>query len=276
MTEPLPPHKGRKATLDILHLPCATHRVESFTAAAAPNLPGGAPYRLFRAVPHAGRGPHPVLYMLDGIAAFDFLTVDLLAQVPDLAVIGIGYATEQQFARAERVFDYTPTPDGQSWPDPHHEGRIAGGGPGFIARLIGALRQEAEARIQVDPARRMLWGHSLGGLCALQVMAQVPGAFARYAAISPSIWWSEALAQEMIARVTLAPGTPVLMAMGDSEKRTGSGETPAGPPPLTLAAARQLRARPGVDLRLQIYPGAVHIATLPASLPAALSLAAAP
>ncbi|MFT3690096.1 alpha/beta hydrolase [Paenirhodobacter sp.] len=264
MTPSLPPHHGRKAALEILCAPCATHRIEVFDPAVAPNLPGGLGYRLFRAVPRAGDGG--VLWLLDGNGAFDFLTPGMLERVPGVAVIGVGYQTDEQFARSERVYDYTP---GGDRPDPHHPGRRAGGVAGFLPLLTGPLRAAGEAGLSVDPARRTLWGHSFGGLCALAAM---PGGFARHALASPSVWWDEPAA---LALARCARGT-VLLSLGDREQRTGStGPAPQGPPPAALRLAEVLRAQPGVDLRLSVHPGAGHIATLPASLPDALSLAAA-
>lgn len=268
MPPTLPPHHGRKATLDILRAPCATHRVESVDSAVAPNLPGGLGYRLFRAVPRVPDGA--VLWLLDGNGAFDFLTAGMLERVPGLAVIGLGYQTDEQFARAERVYDYTP---GGDRPDPHHPGRRAGGVTGFLPLLTGALRTEGEAGLRVDPARRMIWGHSFGGLCVLAAMA---GGFARHAMASPSVWWDEPAAMALARRVAFSRPTPVLLSLGDREQRTGStGPAPQGPPPAALRLAGVLRARPGVALHLTVHPGAGHIATLPASLPETLSAAAA-
>lgn len=268
MAPSLPPHHGRKAALDILRLPCASHRVEMFDSKVAPNLPGGIGYRLFRAVPRAGDGA--VLWLLDGNGAFDFLTPEMLETVPGLAVIGLGYQTDEQFARAERVYDYTP---GGERADPHHPGRRAGGVAGFLPLLTGALRSEGEAGLRVDPDRRMLWGHSFGGLCALAAMA---GGFARFALASPSVWWDEHSALALARGVAFSRPVPVLLSLGDREQRTGStGPAPQGPSPAALRLAEVLGARPGVDLRLTVHPDAGHIATLPASLPQTLSAAAA-
>lgn len=277
---PLPPHKGRVATLDILRLPVATHRVADFTT-PHPCRADALPVRVFRAVP-SGVAPAegwPVLYMLDGTGAFDFLTPGLLETVPGLVVIGFGYAGDAQFARNERVFDYTPprTPGGAPFHDPHHGDRLAGGAEAFARALIGPLRDVAEAGLAIDPSRRSLWGHSLGGLCALFVALHHPQAFARYMPTSPSIWWDPSLFHGYVAaaRFDLAHPVQIHLGLGDREQRTGSnGPPPAGPSPITMDLAERLRAMPGVVFSHAVFEGAVHIATLPASQPEALRRAA--
>ncbi|RWR23631.1 alpha/beta hydrolase [Sinirhodobacter populi] len=282
--KPLPPYRGRAATLDILRQPVATHEISEITLphpARLPTDPQSLPFRVFRAIPRAKpekRG-FPVLYMLDGTAAFDYLTPGLLEGVPGLAVIGIGYAGDAQFARNDRVFDYTPpkVPGGAPFADPHHGGRIAGGAERFADALTGPLRQAAESGLAVDPARRSLWGHSLGGLCTLFVALTRPGAFARYMPASPSIWWNEPLMQDLVAQARFDPAqpTPIHLVVGDREQRTGTATPPPiGPPPITMALADRLAAKPGVIFSSEVHEGAVHIATLPSSQPGALRRAA--
>ncbi|MDH2328432.1 alpha/beta hydrolase-fold protein [Cereibacter sp. SYSU M97828] len=252
----------------------ATHaaRMQIFDAAqdshdlSERQVPG---HRLFIAVPR-GRAPQagwPVLYMLDGNAAFDFLTPEHLAMAAGLVLVGVGYDTDRQFARERRTFDFTP-PDGPDGvrPDHVHEGRMAGGAGRFLDQLTGPLRAEAERGLPVDPARRALWGHSFGGLFTLFAYLTQPKAFARFAAISPSVWWDEGLMQS-IARSARADA-PLLLALSDAEKRSGAdGPPPDGPAPATMALAALLRPD------LHILPGLRHIDTLAASFPLALRFA---
>ena len=282
---PLPPHRGRDATLEILTAPVSSHVITSRVLPRETCGPGALEVpatRLFLAVPRAPAPERgwPILYLLDGNAAFDFLTTALLEGAPGLIVAGIGYDTDKQFARSHRIFDYSPpvAPGAAPRPDPHHPERRAGGAEAYLARLTGGIRAEVEHGLLVDPARRTLWGHSFGGLFTLFTALTRPDSFARFAAISPSVWWDETLVARLVSQRGIAAGPPRALhfGMGDKEKRTGSaGPQPEGPPPPTLRIIEQLRGAPeGLEISVQVYPGAVHIASLPASLPGTLALAA--
>lgn len=270
-----PDHARKAAELRIFSQPVATHVLSQTVVNTGPG------HRLFLAVPR-GTPPvkgWPILYLLDGNAAFDFLTPDLLALVPGLMLAGVGYDTDRQFAREQRTLDFT-APDGPGdgiRPDPVHPGRMAGGAALFLDRLTGPLRQAAETAAPIDPARRSLWGHSFGGLFTLYALLTRPGSFARFASISPSIWWDEALIRRVAdraGRMTAPP--PLLAALGDREKRSGSdGPPPDGPAPATMRFLAGLRDKTGLSPQIHVLPGLVHIETIAGSLPLALPFAAA-
>lgn len=246
------------------NLSCETHRIETFALGRdATNTPDSHPKsRLFLANPRVP-GPVAVLYMLDGNAAFRALTTSLLTAHPRLAVVGVGYDTDQSFAREARIFDYSPPP---VRPDPHHPGRRAGGGAAHLARLLGPVRAAAEARIHADPARRSLWGHSFGGLFVIYTLAMRPDAFARYAAISPSVWWDEPLMRRLVQRAR-PNGQSLFFGVGDAEKHRGAEIVNAsGPPPTTLALGEQLAQLDGLHLMRTVFNGAQHIETILTSL----------
>lgn len=257
------------------HLAGDSHRIETLVLdRARTHTPPQHPRtRLFLANPRAP-GPVGVLYMLDGNAAFDALSRDLLAAHPRLAIVGVGYDTPGRFARMVRGFDYTPPPERA---DPHVPGQRAGGAAAHLARLLGPVRAVAESRLLADPARRSLWGHSFGALFALYTLATRPEAFARYAAISPSVWWDAPLVNGLADQIR-GGGQRLLLAVGDAEKHRGTpnagAQTPAGPPPATMALGRRLAAVPGLEVTRAVYPGAAHIDSLTASLPQTLALAA--
>lgn len=269
-----PDHARKEASLDILRADPAHHRMDSLRVSEGPG------HRLYRAIPK-GRPPAsgwPVLYLLDGNAAFDFLTPGHLDLVPGLMLVGVGYDTDRQFARERRTLDFT-APDGPGdgiRPDPVHPGRMAGGARQFLDRLTGPLRQAAEEGLPVDPARRTLWGHSFGGLFTLYALLTRPQAFAGFAAISPSIWWDEALIRRVAAQSRPAnPSPALLVALGDREKRSGSeGPPPDGPAPATMDFVAGLRRHPGFDPQVHVLRDHVHIQTIAGSLPLALPFAA--
>lgn len=268
-----PDHARRDAALELFRSGAPTHELSQKV------VPVGPGHRLFLAVPKAAppASGWPVLYMLDGNAAFDFLTAADLAGVPGLMVVGVGYDTEKQFARELRTLDFT-APDGPGdglRPDHVHAGRMAGGAALFHDRLTGPLRVAAEQGLPVDPARRTLWGHSFGGLFALYALLARPQGFARYAAISPSIWWDDALIRRIAARAAPA-SRPLLVALGDREKRSGSdGPPPEGPAPATMDFIAGLARHPGHLAVPHVLPGHAHIQTLAGSFPLVLPFAAA-
>ncbi|MTH62979.1 alpha/beta hydrolase [Paracoccus shanxieyensis] len=260
-----PEHARMTAELRIFDTGAPTHQLSQKVVQAGPG------YRLFIAVP---KGPAPdagwpVVYMLDGNAVFDFLTVEDLAMAKGLVVVGVGYDTPRQFARELRTQDFT-APDGPGdglRPDHVHEGRVAGGAAIFHDRLTGPLRAAAEDGLNIDPARRTLWGHSFGGLFTLYALLARPLAFARHAAISPSIWWDEPLMRRVAAKAARAD-LPLLMALGDREKRSGSdGPPPDGPAPATMQFIADLALHPGHRAQVHVLPGHVHIQTLAGSFP---------
>lgn len=263
------------ASLDIFETPTATHRLAQRLA----TLPDGAVYRLFSAIPVQAppAAGYPILYALDGNAAFDLLTPETLALAPDLVIAGIGYDTHLRFAVEERALDYTPPlPGGGVAPDPARPGRLLGGAEQFMSRLTGPLRAEIEAGLPVDPRRRTLLGHSLAGLFALHGLLIHPQAFRRYAAISPSIWWGGDRLPPADHAAPDADSTmrELLVALGDREQRSGStGPAPTGPAPQTLEFVERLSERGDIRVRLEVLRGRQHGETFAASLPSALGFA---
>lgn len=270
-----PEHARKPAELKIFEADLPTHHLSQKRVATGPG------HRIFLATPR-GSAPQagwPILYLLDGNAAFDFLTPEHLALVPGLALAGIGYDTDRQFARERRTLDFT-APDGSGdgiRPDHVHEGRMAGGAAQFLDRLTGPLREAVEADLSIDPNRRSLWGHSFGGLFTLYALLSRPGAFARYATISPSIWWDEALIRRVAAAAKVPDPLPrMLMALGDKEKRSGTdGPPPDGPAPATMAFIEDLTRHPGLKPEIHVLKDHIHIQTIAGSLPLALPFAAA-
>lgn len=272
----LPPHGGRKSAHRILHEPCASHEIQTLDIEdiAHPMADvSDAPYRIFRAVPRtpAPAEGWPALYMLDGNAAFDFLSSEQIADVPELVLIGIGQRTEDQFDRIARARDLG-FPDQTGGPSATgNQDRPTGGAPEFLPLLLHGLRERAEAGVAINPAKRTIWGHSLAGLFILNLMMLHPDSFARFAAISPSLW----LNPEHFDRV-LEAGLPyrsesdlirLYLASGNREKRTGSqGPIPTDAPAAFHALVARLSKIDGVEVSHQVYDGAKHIGSLPTSL----------
>ena len=132
---------------------------------------------------HTGDKAYPLVFVLDGDVNFEF-TVGIthyLANyelVPQLLVVGLD--------NTDRNRDFTPSKSTKYTDD----FPSAGGGQTFLRFLreeaIPAL--ETHFRIASD---RILIGHSLGGLCAVNALIHAPDLFSGFVAISPSIWWND-------------------------------------------------------------------------------------
>lgn len=237
----------------------------------------GRRYRILRAIPSSPSpsSGFPALYLLDGQAAFTSLSDESLAQTPGLALIGIAHDDDRLFAVRERWLDYTPAgrPDRVLQPDgPHGSGTgPTGGAAAFLHTLRGELRAEAEQGIAIDPNRRSLWGHSLGGLFVLYALFADHAAFHGHIPVSPSLWWGGTMIQALeTACRPSPPPAPVLIMLGDREQR----QDRSFPAPETLALIARLRGRSDIAVSERLFTGAGHRDALDASLPFALAFAA--
>lgn len=160
----------------------------------------------------------PVIYVLDG-QDFFYTVVETLARlsrrtdatgVVPATVVGVSRQTQARVA--SRHVDFTPdhAADGSS------EGRQVGGADAFLHFLTAELAPIIEQRFPVNPQKRVLFGHSLAGFFTLYSLVTAPTNFAAYIAISPSVWWHEALLVDEIAQRDSVTST-VFLAAGEWE-----------------------------------------------------------
>lgn len=128
---------------------------------------------------------YSVLYLLDG--QWDFKLLDSVIGglvydkwMPDIVVVGITYSGDHPDYDTLRAMDYTPTPG---------EAKGSGDGAKFLTFLRTELIPFMETNYRADPARRILGGHSLGGLFTLYAMFSDPKLFWGYLSGSPAIPW---------------------------------------------------------------------------------------
>jgi uncharacterized protein len=150
----------------------------------------GLKYRVRVSTPR-GADPtkrYPVFYILDGDwyflpaaeSAAD-TSEELLAPI----FVGIGYPTEDgNEVSQRRAFDLT-LPGKQK----DFFGSKAGGGDDFIRVLLEEIKPLVEVRYQIDQARQIIYGKSLGGLLVLHLLFVHPDTFQTYLVASPAIWW---------------------------------------------------------------------------------------
>ena len=129
---------------------------------------------------------YPVLYLIDGGLAQDFLHVAGTSHLGALwdrsrAVIVVGVETRDR--RAELT---GPTRD----PDLLKRYPTAGGSGAFRTFLRTEVKPLIAARYRVSQDDAVM-GESLAGLFVVETLLREPTLFKAYAAISPSLWWDK-------------------------------------------------------------------------------------
>jgi predicted alpha/beta superfamily hydrolase len=123
---------------------------------------------------------YPVLVVLDAEDNFVHTSaaVDVLSRnerIPQLIVVGIN--------NTDRMRDLT-TPSS----DPMQS--ASGGAAKFLSFIADELLPQIDRTYPTRPYR-ILIGHSLGGLFAVNALVTQPEVFNAYLAISPSLWWED-------------------------------------------------------------------------------------
>ncbi|TPE60491.1 alpha/beta hydrolase [Sandaracinobacter neustonicus] len=184
-------------------------------------------YTAFIDIP-AGEAPiqgWPLILVLDGNAYFETMVSAVRTQafvpawtsMPEAVVVGIDQAGGGLFGSA-RTFDYTPAP----LKSPDAAKPTGGGADAFHAFLMRELLPQVSTDVRIDPARRMLFGHSLGGLFVLHTLFRHPESFFGYGASSPSIWWADRAILEERQQFLRSPPTAakrLLISVGEWEAR---------------------------------------------------------
>jgi len=263
------------------------YRFERLSVASAD---GRRHYRVHLAIP-AGAVPargFPVACMLDGNAVLMALEAPLLEQLaasarPPVLVL-VAHDNDLRIDGAARTWDYTPRRgegEGEEF-DASGNGRRSGGADAFLALIVERILPAVRQRVALDEGRRMLWGHSYGGLFALHALATRPDAFTDYVAVDPSLWWGEGFVVGELERAARRrPSLPARLLLVRGAPAASSRDGPAGPGGRgagNAEAGRRLDAvlaeLPGVEVQRLRLPGLGHGQTLGAAIaPALLSLA---
>lgn len=188
----------------------------------------GETYRVLVRIPTAPppAAGHPCLWMLDGDASFPLVfsrsghhtfggSQSGPLEDPGV-VVAIGFPGGAPFDVDARARNYTPEPDGDT-------GDLVspafGGAARFLQFLSEELREVLTARVPLDPARQTLFGFSYGGLFTIHAALGEPGAFQRYWAASPSLWFSNGLMlRRMRAEAPVIAGDRLVLTVGRDEQ----------------------------------------------------------
>ena len=248
---------------------------------------GGGSYRVMTAWPAQAppEGGFPVVCLLDADTAFGTMVEAIRLRsrrpdatgVPPAVVVGVSHDGDDAQRRERRTFDFTTSgvvPPVGEFPD----GRAprTGGASAFLTFLVDEVLATIEGEQPVDTGRRMLFGHSLGGLLAVHSLFARPAAFRTVVAASPSIWWDAprvmAAAEQFMTsdavvmpRVFLSagefeqtlapwqPDTPFTEAVGERRTRRRMVDHVTG-----LADRLGPIGGRGGNIHCEIFPGADH------------------
>ncbi|SEW38540.1 hypothetical protein SAMN05421841_2478 [Chryseobacterium wanjuense] len=159
---------------------------------------------------------YPIIYLLDGSMNEDFIHVtglvqffNLMYSVPETIVVGI--------ANIDRKRDFTFHTDlkdlQKDYPTTGHSDK-------FINFLEKELKPYIESQFKTTD--KYLFGQSLGGLLATEILLKKPEMFNNYFIISPSLWWDD--------ESLLKQANQLLTKIPDSKKfiyvSVGKGEHP--------------------------------------------------
>ncbi len=142
----------------------------------------------------APNGGFPILYVLDGNAAFDSAAniaksvgagANRLGLDP-IAIVAIGYPMQSTFDTKKRALDYTPKASTEFQKQSKYQ---YGGAEQFIKFIEQELKPVIHSKIKVNSQQQSLFGHSFGGLFVLHTFFTQPQTFQRYFAASPSLWF---------------------------------------------------------------------------------------
>ena len=247
-----------------------------------PDPVSGREYQVFVHLPPSyDREPqrrYPVLFVTDADYAFPILRqigrrVNLNGPVVEEHIlVGLSYARGDD-GTVSRNRDYTPTPNGPR----SASSSLHGGGPAYQAYLKAEVLPFIEERFRVDPTRRVLLGHSYGGLLGAQVMFTDPAMFSGYALGSPSLWFDRRHAFRMeadYARTHDDLKADVFVYIGDFEV---PGPSPRNTDDVDMVgdvqafeAALESRSYPGLTIRSAVLEDEDHLTVAPRGFTQAL------
>ncbi|RZJ77591.1 MAG: alpha/beta hydrolase [Brevundimonas sp.] len=247
-----------------------------------PDPVSGRDYQVFVSLPASYEASpqrrYPVLYVTDADYAFPIIRqiarrVNLDGPVvEEFILVGLSYSRGDS-GTISRNRDYTPTPNGPR----SSSSMLHGGGTAYQTYLKTQALPFVESRFRADPARRILLGHSYGGLLGAQVLFTDPGLFHAYVLGSPSFWYDKRHIMGMeadYARTHRDLPTDVFMYIGGWEvpgpdRRNTSGADMVADV-RTMERTLKSRAYPGLTVRSTVLADEDHLTVAPVGFTRAL------
>ncbi len=150
----------------------------------------GATWRLQLAVPEGAPPAEgwPCLWLLDGNATFP-LAWRASDGARAAALVGIGHPGSARFDVPRRYGESTSALS-EAPRDRSGAALPTGGREAFLDALGAEIMPAVARRVPLDPARSVLFGHSLAGLFVMYALLARPSLVRRYVAADPSLWWN--------------------------------------------------------------------------------------
>ncbi|WP_292071064.1 alpha/beta hydrolase [Brevundimonas sp. UBA7534] len=249
---------------------------------SVPDPVSGRDYEVFVSLPASYEANpqrrYAVLYVTDADYAFPIIRqiarrVNLDGPViEEFILVGLSYS-QGDSGTVSRNRDYTPTPNGPS----SASSTLHGGGAAYQAYLQAQAIPFVEDRFRADPARRVMLGHSYGGLLGAQIMFTDPGLFSAYVLGSPSFWFDRRHIMKMEADYARAHDdlpADVFMYVGAWEvpgpdRRNTSGADMVGDVQ-TMEQTLKSRAYPNLNVRSIVLQDEDHLTIAPVGFTRAL------
>lgn len=233
-----------------------------------------------------GDAPWPVLIVTDGNVAFPTAaaTACILPVEPGgprpVCVVGVGYELAGEGQNGEhfalRNRDLTPRRvqewESRMWAAPppfgFDESLQTGGGEHFLDFLIEELKPWLAANFPVDTEDCTLAGSSIGGTLALHAMFTRDGAFTRYLAVSPSLWWAEGYLLQLehdYAQQNADLKAELYLCVGEAEEAQAP-EAKMVSAFRDFAGRLESRSYPSLGLVHEVLPGETHVSVFNAAI----------
>ncbi len=166
-------------------------------------------YRISVKQTHSNKEIENIVFVLDGNARITDVYETILRYDKNILIVGIGY---QESTR--RDYDYTPI---------YIEQGEYGGADDFIYFINNNLKEFIDSKYKTENIsidKRIMIGHSLGGLCVLYMMYTENHCFKNYIALSPAINWGNYTIkriESMYCDSIINDSLTLLMAIGGDE-----------------------------------------------------------
>lgn len=245
----------------------------------------GRRYRIAISLPYAYSRPEvkdwpfanppakwPVVYLLDANWYFGMVT-DIIrsmawcGRTTDAVIVGIGYPEGHdpqeswREAVARRTIDFTPTRDEgveKSNSELTKRPSPTGDAGGFHRFIKDELIPLIEKEYQAEPSRRVLAGHSLGGLFGAFALFQDPRLFEAYIIGSPALGYGDKFMfkyEEAFSKKHRRLGARVYLSIGELEE---SVNDPMLTDMFRFAAMLEKRQYQGLTLVKRIFADENH------------------